>query len=116
MELNDKGVPKVLAQFYPTVGGGQLGGQKTPKVKPEKEQLTETTTVTGSSTTTRDITTITESRTSTTNSTGSSTTTVTEPATSMPATTTIPRLVEVPTTTITVREAGEAESSDNRRD
>lgn len=114
LELNEKGVPTVLAQYYPTVQGGQLGGQKTPRADSEKEKHTVMTTTTESSTATRDITRVEESETSTTDTTGSSTSTVSEPSTSMPATTTIPRLVEVPTTTTAVQEEVEAELSDNR--
>lgn len=106
LEFNENGVPKVLAQYYPSVGGGQLGGQKVPQVKTKPKTPKKPATSTEAKTTSRATTEVTEPTTRVTddeptskNTTSSRTTTIGEPTTSVQSTSPSPTTTAAPTTT-----------------
>lgn len=98
LEFNANGVPKVLAHYYPSISGGQLGGQKTPPVKPKPKKPLAVAEEKASTRTTVETTVSTTSSHRTTTTSSSSTTTISEPMTSTTGTTTVPSTSETTTT------------------
>ncbi|MGT2754601.1 pneumococcal-type histidine triad protein [Streptococcus ovis] len=100
LEFNENGIPKVLAQYYPSIRGGELGGQKAPQVKAKPKKPKKPTTSTEAKTTSHATTEVKEPITSVTNDeTTSRSTTIGEPTTSRQSMSTVPTTTEVPTTT-----------------